>query len=89
MFDQLILGKGSAIDVARDLFIFQMFTGLSYSDMQAHAVMPDAPSGFSELHAYLPLPPSSSPTFQRHNRSAGIRSLPSNLSRTQSCSATR
>jgi integrase len=35
IFETLILPKGSTIDVARDLFVFQMYTGLSYSDMQA------------------------------------------------------
>ena len=35
LFDKLILPKGSPLDVARDLFTFQMFTGLSFSDMQA------------------------------------------------------
>lgn len=35
VFDKLILPKGSPLDVARDLFVFQMYTGLSYSDMQS------------------------------------------------------
>lgn len=35
IFELLVLPKYSPIDVARDLFIVQMYTGLSYSDMQA------------------------------------------------------
>ena len=31
----LPLPKGSALDIARDLFVFQMFTGLAYSDAEA------------------------------------------------------
>lgn len=31
----LPLPKGSTLDIARDLFIFQMFTGLAYSDAEA------------------------------------------------------
>ena len=34
-FEAIILPKGSELDVVHDLFIFQMFTGLPYSDMQA------------------------------------------------------
>lgn len=34
-FDGMILPTGSPLDVAHDLFIFQMYTGLSYSDAQA------------------------------------------------------
>lgn len=34
-FEKIVLPKGSALDVAHDLFIFQAYTGLSYSDMQA------------------------------------------------------
>lgn len=34
-FEALILPKGSQLDVVHDLFIFQMFTGLPFSDMQA------------------------------------------------------
>ena len=34
-FEAIILPEGSAIDIAHDLFIFQMYTGLPYSDMQA------------------------------------------------------
>ena len=34
-FEAIILPAGSPLDVAHDLFIFQMYTGLSYSDMQA------------------------------------------------------
>lgn len=34
-FEAVILPAGSALDVAHDLFIFQMYTGLPYSDMQA------------------------------------------------------
>ena len=34
-FESIILPAGSALDIAHDLFIFQMYTGLPYSDMQA------------------------------------------------------
>ena len=34
-FEAIILPEGSALDIAHDLFIFQMYTGLPYSDMQA------------------------------------------------------
>lgn len=34
-FESIILPKGSELDVVHDLFIFQMYTGLPYSDMQA------------------------------------------------------
>jgi len=34
-FETMILPTGSELDVAHDLFIFQMYTGLSYTDMQA------------------------------------------------------
>lgn len=34
-FEAIILPTGSELDVAHDLFTFQMFTGLSYTDMQA------------------------------------------------------
>ena len=34
-FEAIILPNGSDLDVAHDLFIFQMYTGLPYSDMQA------------------------------------------------------
>ena len=34
-FETIILPTGSDLDVAHDLFIFQMYTGLPYSDMQA------------------------------------------------------
>ena len=34
-FEAIIFPKGSELDVVHDLFIFQMFTGLPYSDMQA------------------------------------------------------
>lgn len=34
-FEAIILPKGSELDVVHDLFVFQMFTGLPYSDMQA------------------------------------------------------
>lgn len=34
-FEAIILPAGSELDIAHDLFIFQMFTGLPYSDMQA------------------------------------------------------
>ena len=34
-FEQLSLPAGSALEVARDLFVFQMYTGLPYSDAQA------------------------------------------------------
>jgi len=34
-FEAIILPEGSALDVAHDLFIFQAYTGLPYSDMQA------------------------------------------------------
>ena len=34
-FESMILPTGSPLDVAHDLFIFQMYTGLSYSDAQA------------------------------------------------------
>ena len=34
-FARMILPNGSALDIAHDLFIFQMYTGLPYSDMQA------------------------------------------------------
>jgi integrase len=33
-FEAIILPTGSELDVAHDLFIFQMYTGLSYTDMQ-------------------------------------------------------
>lgn len=33
-FESIILPKGSALDIAHDLFIFQMYTGLPFSDMQ-------------------------------------------------------
>jgi integrase len=34
-FEAIILQKGSTLDVVHDLFIFQMYTGLPFSDMQA------------------------------------------------------
>lgn len=34
-FEAMVLPEGSALDIAHDLFIFQMYTGLPYSDMQA------------------------------------------------------
>ena len=34
-FEAIILPQGSELDVVHDLFIFQMYTGLPYSDMQA------------------------------------------------------
>lgn len=34
-FEAVILPQGSELDVVHDLFIFQMYTGLPYSDMQA------------------------------------------------------
>lgn len=34
-FEAIILPKGSVLDIVHDLFIFQMYTGLPYSDMQA------------------------------------------------------
>lgn len=34
-FESLILPHGSPLDIAHDLFIFQMYTGLPFSDMQA------------------------------------------------------
>ena len=34
-FESIILPAGSALDIAHDMFIFQMYTGLPYSDMQA------------------------------------------------------
>ena len=34
MFEAIILPKGSELDVVHDLFIFQMYTGLPFSDMQ-------------------------------------------------------
>ena len=34
-FEAIILPEGSALDIAHDLFVFQMYTGLPYSDMQA------------------------------------------------------
>ena len=34
-FEAIILPEGSSLDIAHDLFIFQMYTGLPYSDMQA------------------------------------------------------
>lgn len=34
-FEAIILPDGSPLDIAHDLFIFQMYTGLPYSDMQA------------------------------------------------------
>ena len=34
-FEAMMLPEGSALDIAHDLFIFQMYTGLPYSDMQA------------------------------------------------------
>ena len=33
-FEAIILPSGSTLDVVHDLFIFQMYTGLSFSDMQ-------------------------------------------------------
>lgn len=33
--EQMELQAGSALDVSRDLFVFQMYTGLAYSDSQA------------------------------------------------------
>jgi integrase len=33
--ETLKLPTGSVLDVVRDLFVFQMYTGLAYSDMQA------------------------------------------------------
>lgn len=37
-FEAIILPKGSTLDVVHDLFIFQMYTGLPFSDMQAFDV---------------------------------------------------
>ena len=34
-FEAIIVPKGSVLDIAHDLFIFQMYTGLPFSDMQA------------------------------------------------------
>ena len=34
-FEAIILPTGSQLDIAHDLFVFQMYTGLPYSDMQA------------------------------------------------------
>lgn len=34
-FETIILPEGSALDIAHDLFVFQMYTGLPYSDMQS------------------------------------------------------
>ena len=34
IFENIILPVGSPLDVAKDLFVFQMYTGLSYSDTQ-------------------------------------------------------
>ena len=34
-FEAIILPQGSELDVVHDLFVFQMYTGLPYSDMQA------------------------------------------------------
>ena len=34
-FEAMVLPTGSQLDIAHDLFIFQMYTGLPYSDMQA------------------------------------------------------
>ena len=34
-FETMILPTGTELDVAHDLFIFQMYTGLSYTDMQS------------------------------------------------------
>lgn len=34
-FEAMVLPEGSALAIAHDLFIFQMYTGLPYSDMQA------------------------------------------------------
>lgn len=34
-FERLLVPKGSVLEVVRDLFVFQMYTGLPYSDMQA------------------------------------------------------
>ena len=34
-FESIILPAGSMLDIAHDLFIFQMYTGLSFSDAQA------------------------------------------------------
>ena len=33
-FESIILPQGSSLDIAHDLFVFQMYTGLSYSDTQ-------------------------------------------------------
>lgn len=37
-FEAIILPEGSALDIAHDLFIFQMYSGLSYSDMMAFKI---------------------------------------------------
>lgn len=37
-FEAVILPKGSALDIAHDLFIFQAYTGLSFSDAQAFSM---------------------------------------------------
>ena len=34
-FEAMVLPAGSDLDIAHDLFVFQMYTGLPYSDMQA------------------------------------------------------
>ena len=34
-FEAMVLPKGSVLDIAHDLFVFQLYTGLPYSDMQA------------------------------------------------------
>ena len=34
-FEAIILPKGSVLDIVHDIFVFQMYTGLPYSDMQA------------------------------------------------------
>ena len=34
-FEAIILTKGSILDIVHDLFVFQMYTGLPFSDMQA------------------------------------------------------
>lgn len=37
-FEAVALPEGSALDIAHDLFIFQMYTGLSFSDAQAFSI---------------------------------------------------
>lgn len=37
-FEQLELPEGSALEIARDLFVFQMYTGLPFSDAQAFSI---------------------------------------------------